>query len=104
MKDDDNVVLKVDHLHKKFTTSLKRSMLYGSTDIAKSMLGIQYDTSHLRKGEFWALEDVSFELKKGEALGVIGVNGSGKSTLLRLLTGIFPPDAGTISIKERWVH
>jgi lipopolysaccharide transport system ATP-binding protein len=44
---------------------------------------------------------VSFELKKGETLGIIGVNGSGKSTLLRLVTGIFPPDKGRISFKGR---
>src|SRR5690606_13484926 len=43
----------------------------------------------------------SFELKKGEVLGIIGVNGSGKSTLLRILTGIFPPDKGKISVRGK---
>ncbi len=95
---DENTVIKVDGLYKKFSRSIKRSMIYGSADIAKSMLGISPNTGKLRKGEFWALEDISFELKKGEALGIIGINGSGKSTLLRLLTGIFPPDKGKIQI------
>lgn len=96
---DNETVIKVEHLSKKFTRSIKRTMLYGSIDIAKSMLGIAPKTSKLRKGEFWALNDANFELKKGEALGILGINGSGKSTLLRLLTGIFPPDHGMIQIK-----
>lgn len=98
---NDDVVLRVEHLSKKFCRTLKRSMYYGTIDIARSMLGINYDTGKLRKDEFWALDDVSFELKKGETLGIIGENGSGKSTLLRLITGIFPPDKGKISFKGR---
>ncbi len=46
--------------------------------------------------EFWALKDVSFEVRKGEVLGVIGKNGAGKSTILSILAGIFDPDRGTI--------
>lgn len=45
----------------------------------------------------WAIKDVSFDVKAGETLGVIGHNGAGKSTLLKLLTGILSPDEGTIS-------
>jgi ABC-type polysaccharide/polyol phosphate transport system ATPase subunit len=51
--------------------------------------------------EFWALEDVSFELEQGEILGVIGRNGSGKSTLLLVIAGILQPDAGSISVAGR---
>jgi ABC-type polysaccharide/polyol phosphate transport system ATPase subunit len=53
-------------------------------------------SSFLRKDEFWALRDVSFDLHNGEALGIVGMNGSGKSTLLRILSGIFPPDEGCV--------
>jgi lipopolysaccharide transport system ATP-binding protein len=96
-----DVVIRVEGLYKKFCRSLKRSMLYGSLDTFRNILGIPYDQGKLRKNEFWALEDVNFELKRGETLGIIGINGSGKSTLLRMITGIFPPDKGRITINGR---
>ena len=55
----------------------------------------------LRKHEFWALQDVSVDVRRGEVLGLIGMNGSGKTTLLRLIAGIFPPDLGEIAIRGR---
>jgi len=94
-------VISVKHVSKKFCRNLKRSMAYGIVDLSKNLLGIKPDTSTLRQTEFWALDDVNFELRKGETLGIIGVNGSGKTTLLRLLTGIFPPDKGEIMVKGR---
>ena len=97
----EEMIIKVESLYKKFCQNLKRSMYYGSTDIFRDMLGIPYDQGKLRQSEFWALENINFELKKGETLGVLGINGSGKSTLLRLLTGIFPPDRGQITVKGR---
>ena len=48
--------------------------------------------------EFWALDDVSFEVEHGSTLGIIGSNGSGKSTMLKCLTGIYRPDKGKVSI------
>lgn len=52
--------------------------------------------SGLKAQEFWALNDINFELKHGEALGIIGLNGSGKTTLLRILAGQIPPDRGEV--------
>jgi lipopolysaccharide transport system ATP-binding protein len=94
-------VIKVEGLHKKFCQSLKRSLFYGTIDAAKSMFGFPIENVDLRKKEFWALQDINFELKRGETLGLIGQNGSGKTTLLRLLNGIFPPDKGKITINGR---
>lgn len=55
----------------------------------------------LRADEFWAVQNVSFELKRGECLGLIGHNGAGKSTLLKVLNGLIPPDTGRITMKGR---
>jgi ABC-type polysaccharide/polyol phosphate transport system ATPase subunit len=49
--------------------------------------------------EFWALRNVSFTIQKGERLGIVGANGAGKSTLLRLMARIYPPTAGTLSVR-----
>ncbi len=97
----NDTVIKVEGLHKKFCRHLRRSMFYGTLDVTRDMLGWRYDGGTLRQHEFWSLEDVNFELKQGEALGVIGPNGSGKTTLLRILNGIFPPDRGSVAVRGR---
>jgi ABC-type polysaccharide/polyol phosphate transport system ATPase subunit len=74
-------------------------MYYGIWDVARGMMGWPSHSGLLRSHEFWALEDVSFSLRRGERLGLLGRNGSGKSTLLRLLAGIYQPDAGRIQIR-----
>jgi ABC-type polysaccharide/polyol phosphate transport system ATPase subunit len=54
-----------------------------------------------RPKEFWPLRDVSFEIRRGELVGVIGVNGSGKSTLLRLIAGAAYPNEGELAVRGR---
>jgi len=95
------VLVTVEGASKKFCKSLKRSMLYGMQDILKNIAGFFATDSILRTGEFWAVDNVSFTLQRGECIGLIGPNGSGKSTLLKVLNGILMPDRGTIAISGR---
>jgi len=76
-------------------------MSYGVIDITKNIFGLSAHSDALRKDEFWAVDDISFELKKGEILGIIGPNGSGKTTILKMLNGIFWPDKGEIAIRGK---
>lgn len=59
------------------------------------------DKVELRPDEFWALQDVNFEVRRGECLGLIGHNGAGKSTLLKILNGLIRPDGGRITMRGR---
>jgi lipopolysaccharide transport system ATP-binding protein len=69
----DDILIKVDHVSKKFCKDLKRSLWYGLKDVSLSMKGNVEHHNRLRKDEFWAVHDVSFELRRGEFLGMISV-------------------------------
>ena len=99
--DNDDVVLSVQGVSKKFCRSLKKSLFYGVQDIFGELLGVRESSDRLRSQEFWALKNISFELRRGEALGLVGANGAGKTTLLRMIAGLIKPDSGTISVKGR---
>jgi lipopolysaccharide transport system ATP-binding protein len=94
-------VVSVSNVGKKFAKSLGQTLRYGLADISGDLLMLKGKSKVLRPGEFWALDDVSFEIQRGEALAIIGRNGSGKSTLLKLLYGLIKPDVGEITIRGR---
>jgi lipopolysaccharide transport system ATP-binding protein len=96
---NNDVVLSVEGISKKFCRSLKRSLFYGIRDITAELVGMRQPTNQLRREEFWALKDVNLELRRGEALGLIGVNGSGKTTLLRIISGLIKPDTGRVMVR-----
>jgi lipopolysaccharide transport system ATP-binding protein len=94
-------LIRVEGVNKKFCRNLKRSLWYGLRDLADETTGGRRRLDELRTGEFWALQDISFELARGESLGLIGPNGAGKTTLLRMLCGLIRPDAGRIAVRGR---
>ncbi|HEY6572661.1 MAG TPA: ABC transporter ATP-binding protein [Candidatus Eisenbacteria bacterium] len=69
--------------------------------VAKRMIGRGPKATELEKGDFWALRDVNFAVRPGEALGIIGPNGAGKSTMLKLLTKILRPTRGSCAVRGR---
>lgn len=96
-----DTLITVEEVAKKFCRRLKRSLWYGMKDMAAELIGRNNNHRNLRKEEFWAVKDVSFQLKRGDTLGVIGRNGAGKTTLLRMLNGLIKLDAGRIEVRGR---
>jgi len=84
-----SVVIKVEDISMMFNLSSEK------IDSIKEYL-IKAVRHELHFQEFWALEHVSFELEKGDSLGIIGLNGSGKSTLLKIISGILKPTKGRV--------
>lgn len=95
-------LVTVRNVSKRFCRDLRRSLRYGLQDLAAEFLPLSRQRPiALRRDEFWALQDVSFQVGPGEALALLGPNGAGKSTILKMLTGIIRPDAGEIRIQGR---
>jgi len=86
-------VICVEHVSKKFVLAHERSMSLAQA--ARSMF------SRTTREDFWALNDISFDVEQGETVGIIGRNGAGKSTILKLITGIMQPTKGRIRTRGR---
>lgn len=95
-----DAVLSVRGLSKKYATSLRDALWYALGDIARELVAANGNAT-LRPREFWALDDVSFEVARGSALAVVGANGAGKSTLLKVLFGLLKPDRGEVQLRGR---
>lgn len=101
MKQEPDILIEVNHVSKKFSKNLKKSLVNGLKDIFFSLIGAKRNTELLGKDEFWAVKDISFQLRRGECLGLIGHNGAGKSTLLKMLNGLIKPDQGEIIMRGK---
>lgn len=99
-QDDPMSVIEVNSVSKRFCRDLKRSLFYGLKDIGREVIGKPANL-RLRKQEFWALKDVSFNLPKGESLGLVGRNGCGKTTLMRIISGLIKPTHGKVTVRGR---
>jgi lipopolysaccharide transport system ATP-binding protein len=97
------VLISVENIGKKFCRNLKKSLWYGLCDATRSLAhgGEMMTSDTLRSEEFWAVEDVSFEVRRGECLGLIGKNGAGKTTILKMLNSLILPDRGRIDLRGR---
>jgi ABC-type polysaccharide/polyol phosphate transport system ATPase subunit len=88
----DELSVDIKHISKKFRLYHEKR-----TSIYESILGYFQRKKHYET--FQTLDDVTFDVKRGEMFGIIGKNGSGKTTLLRILSHIYQPDSGSVDIK-----
>lgn len=86
---DKNIALKVENVGVRFNMSVEK------VDSLKEY-AIKMFRHELKYNEFWALKDVSFEIKKGQRVGVLGLNGAGKSTLLKIIAGVLKATEGRV--------
>jgi lipopolysaccharide transport system ATP-binding protein len=96
-----DVALRMDHVYKRF----RRGEVHDSLrDLIPSLVkgAVRRDRQReLKDQEFWVLNDVNYEIRKGETVGIIGHNGAGKSTMLKHLSGIMQPTRGSIEVNGR---
>ena len=85
-------IISVDHVSMRFRLATEK------VNSLKEYF-IKTLKSQISTNEFWALNDVSFQIQKGDALGLIGLNGSGKSTMLKIIAGVLKPTKGSVAVR-----
>lgn len=93
----EDFAIRVTGLSKKYNLQ-KKDYDFAIVDRVRHMVTTKSKRKDIYPGEFYALNDINFEIKKGESIGIIGYNGAGKSTLLKLLSEVVVPTEGKIDI------
>lgn len=90
--------IRVSSVSKKYTIDAEEGRKRRFVRLCREILGIPAPEKEVRSGEFWALRDISFEIKQGKSLGIVGLNGAGKSTLLKVILGRIAQNHGEVEI------
>lgn len=92
----DDIMVSVDNVSMRFNLGIDKgfSLKQGFVDLFNKEKRAQ----KAKKDEFWALKNVSFQVKRGEVVGLIGVNGAGKSTMLKIVAGVLKPTEGRLTV------
>ncbi|MEA2112487.1 MAG: polysaccharide ABC transporter ATP-binding protein [Patescibacteria group bacterium] len=107
MSDPREPMISVKNISKKYKITHQQGGYIAMRDVMANIAKKPFSflkrkvnkiTGRTTREDFWALEDINFDIFKGEAVGIIGANGAGKSTLLKILTGITPPTTGEIKM------
>src|SRR5947208_8086665 len=98
----ENIAIRVENLSKQYKIGLAQHRHDTLRDqVVNSLRSLLLRNGRLSDIIFWALKDISLEIKQGEVVGIIGRNGAGKSTLLKILSRITEPTAGIATSQGR---
>ncbi len=86
-------MIKIEHVSMKFNLGIEKNY-----SIKEAFISVFDKKRRQKRTEFWALEDISFEVAPGEVVGLIGSNGAGKSTLLKVVSGVMKPTKGKVTV------